>query len=159
MGANIIELHNVLEETSSETLLTLHSYFTYSIFITLSILTGTIIAARMALAVHTQLTPINMSYFFEWDVHGNIRLKIKNIEGMFVYDDVPNQTKPDFFNNVKYVKKILKMQHQLIHAYIQSCENAIENSKRIKKWLKISQLGFIIGLGSSFVVPMIIFFI
>ena len=55
MGANIIELHNVLEETSSETLLTLHSYFTYSIFITLSILTGTIIAARMA---YTQLTPM-----------------------------------------------------------------------------------------------------
>ena len=132
MGANIIELHNVLEETSSETLLTLHSYFTYSIFITLSILTGTIIAARMALAVHTQLTPINMSYFFEWDVHGNIRLKIKNIEGMFVYDDVPNQTKPDFFNNVKYVKRILKMQHQFSNYLLKKAwENMIMAFKNV----------------------------
>ena len=156
MGANILDLNDIYEDSDDENKRS--SYTIYLIFASMIILTLTIITCRIALKVHKQITPVNVPYFFKTNSDDELRINQDILEKIFIHNN-KKMNASNYFQNIPddVHKRTIDIQQNLIYAYLGSCQNAIKNSKRIGKWIRRSEVIFIIGLFFTISIPIITF--
>lgn len=160
MGANIVDPNTIFKKNGDETSEGNPIYLTYSVLITMIILSFVIITSRISLKVRDQLSPINIPYFYRLNSDHIPTFDSNLLSQLLVHNSELMKKIPEYFIRFEddAKGKTINFQQQMISSYIGSCHDIILSSKRIKKWLRISELSFMIGICFSLSIPIIVLY-